>query len=67
MLTVIQLSYASLTTSYSTSFHPLRDLSNRTWGDFASAVVTKDLKLSSEWANPDPKPPRAYAVRTRIG
>lgn len=66
-LTVMQLSYLSLTTSYSISFHPFKDLSMFTCLVCANAAVTRDTSSSLFCANPDPSPPRANAARTKTG
>ena len=59
ILTVMQLSYASRITSYSTSFHPFNDLSINSWLVCAKAIVARDTSSSLLSANPDPSPPSA--------
>lgn len=66
-LTVMQLSKASLTTSYSTSFQPFRDLSTNTWLVWAKAAVANVSSCSLLSANPDPSPPKANAALTKTG
>ena len=61
--TVMQLSKASRTTSYSSSFHPFSDLSMITCEECAKAVLVSESSSSSLVAKPDPRPPRAYAAR----
>ena len=63
----MQLSYASLTTSYSISFHPFRDLSMSTCLEWANAVVANFTNSSSLEANPEPSPPNANAARSKTG
>lgn len=63
----MQLSKASLTTSYSTSFQPFSDLSTRHCLECAKAVVASFLNSSSFDAKPDPRPPRANAARSKTG
>ena len=65
--TVMQLSYLSLTTSYSISFHPFRDFSTRTCGENEKALVQSSSSCSSFSQKPDPRPPRAYAALTIRG
>ena len=56
---VIQLAKASRTTSYSTSFQPFMDLSTRTCGEVANALLHKATNSSSLSAKPEPNPPKA--------
>ena len=60
--TVMQLSAASLTTSYSISFQPRRDRSTRTCSEDARASVTRVINCSRLSANPDPSPPKQNAA-----
>mmetsp|Transcript_2615 Transcript_2615/g.4742 ORF Transcript_2615/g.4742 Transcript_2615/m.4742 type:complete len:268 (-) Transcript_2615:850-1653(-) len=59
--TVMQLSLASLTTSYSTSFQPSMDLSTRICGEVERAFPPISRSISSLSHIPDPKPPSAKA------
>ena len=63
----MQLSKASLTTSYSISFHPFKDLSIRTCLECANAVTANLVSSASFDAKPDPKPPREKAARNNTG
>mmetsp|Transcript_44556 Transcript_44556/g.90013 ORF Transcript_44556/g.90013 Transcript_44556/m.90013 type:complete len:273 (+) Transcript_44556:2650-3468(+) len=65
--TVMQLSLASRTTSYSTSFHPRRSWSIRIWSDTLNAFSARSLSSTSLSAKPDPSPPNANAARTNTG
>lgn len=65
--TVMQLSYASLTTSYSISFHPFKDLSRLICLVWAKVAVTREISSSLFSANPEPRPPSAKAARTSTG
>ena len=60
--TVIQLSYLSLTTSYSISFHPFKDFSTKTCGENENAFSARATNSSSLSQKPEPKPPSAYAA-----
>ena len=60
-------SAASLTTSYSTSFHPFKLFSIKTWGLRLRLLADRFLNSSSLWANPDPRPPSEKADRKMIG
>ena len=60
-------SAASRTTSYSTSFHPLRDFSIRTCGESDSDLAAKFRSSSSSWAKPEPRPPSEKAERRMMG
>jgi hypothetical protein len=63
--TTIQLSYWSRTTSYSSSFQPLSDLSINNWAEWGNAEVTKGINSSRLSAKPDPRPPSANAALNR--
>ena len=65
--TVMQLSAASRTTSYSSSFHPVRSSSIRTWGEPVNASVAMRRRSDSLRAMPEPRPPRVNAVRIMTG
>ena len=65
--TAIQLSAISLTISYSTSFHPLKLLSIITWVETLKAFSAKIVNSSELLANPEPRPPKAYADLRRTG
>ncbi len=65
--TVMQLSDASRTTSYSISFQPRRDFSTSTWGENEKAFPATSRSWASSSQNPDPSPPSAYAARTITG
>mmetsp|Transcript_36794 Transcript_36794/g.49753 ORF Transcript_36794/g.49753 Transcript_36794/m.49753 type:complete len:272 (-) Transcript_36794:1415-2230(-) len=65
--TVTQLSSASRTTSYSTSFHPSIDLSTRIWGLNENALPPMSRSCASSLQMPDPSPPRAKADRIISG
>src|SRR5574344_1739025 len=58
--TVIQLSYRSLTTSYSISFQPFRLFSTNTCGENENAFSASLSSSSSLSQNPLPNPPKAY-------
>ncbi len=59
--TVMQLSTLSLTTSYSTSFHPFIDFSIKICGESESDLEARFLISSSLLAKPEPRPPKEYA------
>mmetsp|Transcript_178 Transcript_178/g.283 ORF Transcript_178/g.283 Transcript_178/m.283 type:complete len:217 (-) Transcript_178:1648-2298(-) len=65
--TVMQLSAASRTTSYSTSFQPLSDFSTSSCGDEASASRARSASVSRSGTSPEPSPPRAKAARIMHG
>ena len=65
--TVIQLSYLSLTTSYSTSFQPFSDSSTRICGEYEKALAARCSSSFLLVQNPDPCPPRVYAALIIIG
>mmetsp|Transcript_12334 Transcript_12334/g.25098 ORF Transcript_12334/g.25098 Transcript_12334/m.25098 type:complete len:270 (+) Transcript_12334:2656-3465(+) len=65
--TVMQLSAASRTTSYSTSFQPNILLSTRICGATDSALAAIDLRCASSLQIPEPRPPRAKALRIITG
>ncbi len=65
--TVMQLSYASRTTSYSTSFQPFKLSSTNTCGEYAKAAFTFSINSSSLCTNPLPFPPSANAARMSSG
>ena len=67
--TVMQLSSLSLITSYSSSFHPTNERSNRTWeiGLANKPLSTMASNSSQSSAIPPPLPPRVYAGRTTNG
>ena len=65
--TVTQLSAASRTTSYSSSFQPVRSSSISTWGDVVNASAAMRFSSASFRAIPDPRPPSVKAVRIMIG
>jgi len=67
LLTVMQLSYASLTTSYSTSFQPLSDLSMISCLEWASACCAKHRSSSLLLAKPEPRPPKENAALAMTG
>ncbi len=56
--TVMQLSYLSLTTSYSTSFQPLRLSSTSIWFVYENARAARVFNSRASEANPLPWPPR---------
>ena len=66
---VMQLSAASRITSYSISFQPISERSNRIWlmGLAASPLVTMVLNSSMVVAMPPPVPPSVYAGRMTKG
>ena len=57
--TVMQVSAASRITSYSSSFHPIRERSTRTWwmGDAARPPRVTARSWSMSLATPPPVPP----------
>ena len=65
--TTIQLSYLSLTTSHSISFQPPQYSSIRICfvKENAFLVISKSCFLS--YATPEPRPPKAYAIRHITG
>src|SRR5271170_4402860 len=65
--TVIQLFALSRTTSYSTSFHPLRDFSTRICDVRDNERAARECNSSASFAKPDPRPPREYAERMMTG
>jgi len=65
--TVMQLSFASRTTSYSSSFHPLRLLSTITCELCANDTWTRLRNSSGLAQKPLPRPPSAKAARTNTG
>ena len=65
--TVMQLSKLSRTTSYSISFHPLRLFSTSTCGEKEKALAQVTSSSPGVSANPDPRPPSAYAARMITG
>jgi hypothetical protein len=58
--TVMQLSAPSRITSYSTSFHPIRERSSRIcpMGEAARPAPTRSSRSSQERLTPPPVPPR---------
>mmetsp|Transcript_43481 Transcript_43481/g.63729 ORF Transcript_43481/g.63729 Transcript_43481/m.63729 type:complete len:268 (+) Transcript_43481:2598-3401(+) len=65
--TVMQLSAASRTTSYSTSFHPFRHFSTRICGARLKAFVAISRRCASSRQMPEPRPPSAKAERIMMG
>ena len=65
--TLIQLSYESLTISYSSSFQPLRLLSIITWELLLKATFKISIISVSLLAKPEPRPPRANELLIRSG
>ncbi len=65
--TVMQLPLLSLTTSYSSSFHPARLSSMITWFEYENDFSSNLISSSSLWANPLQSHPRAKAALTRTG
>src|SRR3989344_3538868 len=65
--TVMQLSAASRTTSYSTSFHPCRYSSIRTCGTERKRGVSFSESSASLRITPDPSPPSANPARSMTG
>ena len=65
--TVMQLSAWSRTTSYSTSFQPVRSSSISTCGEEANASASMRLSSASPWAIPEPRPPSVKPVRIMTG
>ena len=66
--TVMQLSRASRTTSYSISFQPFIDFSTRTCVDTPKRLRPRARGSSaSSWAKPEPRPPSAKAARRMTG
>ena len=65
--TVMQLSAASRTTSYSTSFQPSRLFSTRICGLIESAFAAMSRSIASFSQMPEPSPPSANAERIMHG
>lgn len=64
---MMTLSAASRTTSYSSSFHPFKDFSMRTWGERERDLAERSRSSSSFSANPEPSPPSEKAERRMTG
>ena len=64
---MMTLSAASLTTSYSSSFQPLRLFSIRTCGLSERLLADRSRSSSSFSAKPDPRPPSENAERRMTG
>src|SRR3989338_4611942 len=65
--TVMQLSAASRTTSYSISFQPVRSSSMRTVGDSVKVSTRRSCRAVWEIARPLPFPPSAKDLRAMTG
>lgn len=64
---MMTLSAASRTTSYSSSFQPLRLFSMSTWGLSERLLAERSLSSSAFSAKPDPRPPSEKAERRMTG